>query len=272
MKIKHFISCILIITFAYTSVPVYAGMDFSGLGSSPVEERLYMIINDKELKTRKGIPIESLVTPEEVARAPLYERIYFHDRIGHLYEVLKSTGSPRAEAVEALYNATGLREEKEYMIINGRELRTGSGIPIESLVTPEEVARASKKERGNFYDKIEPLYRSNKSRGSRRVKAIEDLLNATGFRRPEGYVSSIDITSLTVRRAFLRKNVREGKGDKNKHLKKINLINERLIEMGVNTKILPGESSSPVSDSIKMLDGEVGSVVYSGSVVVDYEN
>jgi len=274
MNIKRLISSIIIITFVYTSVPANAGMNFSGLGSSPLKKGEF-VLSGQVFKAAKGKPIETLVTLEQVARASKKEKKIFHSKIRMRFHHLTLLGSS-TEKVEALYNATGFRkhiDEKEYIIINGKELRTAPGIPIEDLVTPEKMAEASLEERVYAKEVLRNLLAVLKYRRSSRVEKVEALYNATGLRKLTGsprinFKTSINIKSLRTTRSNLRKSVKEGTGDTASHLETIRKINKRLLELGENTEILEGESSSPVSDSINMLDGEVGSVVYGGSVVV----
>jgi len=262
MKFKRLIFSYIILTFTLTSVPAYAGMDFSGLGSSPVNFAEY-ILNDEVFTSKLGRPIEDLVTPEQVARASLKERKDFHKKILRRFNKLKLRGSPKVAEVEALLNATGLRKERLYMIINGVELRPNGWDPIESLVTPEEMAKASLDERVFAHETLQGLYRLLKYQKSKRAAAVKALDDATGLRKSRGPVPYLtNIASQTVIRSQLRKLVKEGTGDIELHLKKIREINKRLKDMDVHTRILEGESSSPV------LNGEVGSVVYSGAVIV----
>jgi len=146
-------------------------------------------------------------------------------------------------------------EEREYPIINGRELRARPWHGIETLTTPEEVAAADELDRRYLAVWIMDKVWEAKYKKDPRYEALNALYNATGFRRKPGLeASSYNKDSMFVRRARLRRDVRERFGDIEEKNRKISQINGRLIALGIETEILEGETSSPI-----------GVVMYGGS-------
>jgi len=143
------------------------------------------------------------------------------------------------------------RTDNGYIIINGIELRTTARTGIEKLTTPKEVKSASELERRYMSEMIRLRVSVLKSTNNPRYKAVNALYQATGFVGVRGRPSAgYNEDSYKTTRSRHRRMIREGIGDKEEHLKEIRRLTKVLQDRGVNTRLRPEESSSPISLTI----------------------